>query len=286
MSVNVESGSVIENAGIGLRLPHYSELAKIKPSLGFLEIHPENYFHSGPHIEKLEFFSSIYPISFHAVGLSLGSAQKVSKIHLEKIKKLINKIKPILFSDHVSWSASGNAHANDLLPLPYNKESLEVISDNINLTQDYLSRKILIENPSSYLSFKSEMSEVEFMNAIVNKTGCEVLLDLNNIIVNSYNHGFCAIKYLEQIDEQNIGEIHLAGHTIKKIANKEIRIDSHSNKVCDDVWDLYENLISQKGVFPTLIEWDNDIPSLKVLLDEVKKANGIVKNNYEKNCAA
>jgi hypothetical protein len=172
-----------------------------------------------------------------------------------------------------------------LLPLPYTEESLEKLCDNINKVQDYFSRKILIENPSTYLEFKSTMKEYEYINKAIEKTGCGILLDLNNIFVNFKNHGHCPYEYVDNIEASNIGEVHLAGHSICKVENHEIRIDTHSKPVCDEVWELYKHLIKTKGCFPTLIEWDLEIPKLNTLLSEVKKAN-LILNSLKNNEAA
>jgi len=272
-------------AGIGLRKDHFGDIKDQEPEFGFLEIHPENYFGSGPHQEKLEYFASVYPLSIHAVGLSLGSYEKVSTEHLRKLKRLVDKFNPAMVSDHASWSLSGNAHSNDLLPLPYTKESLQALCDNVKRTQDFLSRQILVENPSTYLNFKSTMTEYEFMGEVSNKTGCGILLDLNNMFVNFKNHNNCPYKYIDAIDGDCIGEVHLAGHSIKQFGSEEIRVDTHSKPVCYEVWDLYKYLVNTKGLFPTLIEWDLEIPQLNVLISEANKAN-LIMNQVAKNDAA
>jgi uncharacterized protein len=267
------------SAGIGLRHPHFKEILYNKPDIGWLEIHPENFFGDGQGLEYLEEISKIYPISFHCVGLSLGSYDSVSKEHLKKLRQLTNRFKPALISDHVSWSVSGNAHLNDLLPLPYNNESLGYISDNIKKTQEFLGRQILVENPTAYLRFKaSTITEPDFLTSIVDNTGCKLLLDINNVYVNSQNHKFDPKKYIDLISANMIGEIHLAGHQRNKIDDsRSIIIDSHNNKVCDAVWQLYDYCIKRNGKFPTLIEWDDDIPDLRVLISEHDKANQHMK---------
>lgn len=275
----------LEKPGVGLRKDHYRQIIEGKPNLGFLEVHSENYFGFGPELDLLKAASSIYPISLHGVGLSLGSYDKVPKRHLKSLKKLVDYINPSVVSDHATWALSGNAHMNDLLPIPYNKESLAALCDNVNRTQDYLGRQILIENPSTYLQFKSEMPEYEFISKAADRCDCKILLDVNNIYVNAMNHKLDAKDFIDNIDASKIGEIHLAGHSVESIEGVEVRIDTHDKIVVDEVWDLYDYTIRTKGALPTLIEWDKNIPSLDVLLLEAKKAKDIIDLNMEENAA-
>jgi len=274
-----------DKVGIGLRSPHISRILEENPQIGWLEIHSENYYaKGGPAIKYLTEIRKNYPVSFHCVGNSLGSAQKIDLNHLKPLKKLIEMIDPFLVSDHISWGATADQNLNDLLPLPYTKEAVEAISNNISLMQDYLGRKILIENPSTYLSFKNpEMDEADFINQVTRKTGCELLLDVNNIFVSSQNNAeFNPKEYLEKIDKKSVAEIHLAGHSKSKIfdgkKDKQILIDTHNDLVCSEVWQIYKMAIKKFGKIPTLIEWDQDIPQLEVLLSEVEKAKKILKN--------
>ncbi len=260
------------NVGVGLRKPHYKIISETKPNLQFLEVHSENYFGFGPEVDLLKEIAKIYPISLHGVGLSLGSADGIQLTHLKHLKRLIEIINPIFVSDHVSWSLTGNAHLNDLLPLPYNQESLEVVCENVSSTQDFLGRQLFIENPSTYLSFKDDMPEQEFIMKIVERCECKVLLDINNIYVNSKNHNFDAYNYISSFSQDLVGELHLAGHSVNNIEGKEIRIDTHDSSITDDVWDLYEFATKHLGIKPTLIEWDQSIPEFKVLHAEAKKA--------------
>lgn len=266
--------------GIGLRAPHYQELLDTKPSnIGWLEVHPENYFCGGMHKHFLDELSQHYPLSMHGVGLSLGADQAVDEKHLKAFKELIDRYNPFLVSDHVSWSASGNAHLNDLLPLPYTSESLARLSQNINQTQDYFERAMLVENPSTYIAFKdNEMPEYDFMNALCETTGCGMILDVNNIYVQSHNHGLDPYAYIDAIHPDYVEEIHLAGHIEKEVGEHSILVDTHNKRVCDDVWDLYAHAIKRTGSKPTLIEWDQDFPTLQVLLDEADLAHTIIKN--------
>lgn len=278
----------IPNAsGIGLRSPHYEEIIKTKPNTNWLEIHPENFFvEGGASLAFLEKIRMDYPLSMHGVGLSLGSTDKPSKKHLKKIKTLIDSFEPGLFSEHLSWSAVNGIFANDLLPIPYTEESLEIIVRNINITQDFLGRVILIENPSSYLEFKeSYIPENEFLKEASKKSGCNILLDINNIYVSSKNHKFDANEYISSIPQDKIKEIHLAGYSINKIGEHELIIDTHDNYVSDEVWDLYKYAIETIGRRPTLIEWDQNIPSLQNLIYEAQKAEKIMQTMYNKNFA-
>lgn len=264
--------------GIGLRSPHYEELLESNANIGWVEVHPENYFGGGIHRHFLDKISEKYALSLHAVGLSLGSDERVDENHLKKFKELIDRYNPFNVSDHVAWSASGNAHLNDLLPLPYTEETLERLSKNIIQTQDYFGRQMLVENPSTYIAFKdNEMSEQEFMNKLCERADCFMLLDINNIYVQSHNHGLDPNEYIDSIDPKFVREMHLAGHIEEKIGEQTLLIDTHNQEVCDDVWVLYEHAVKRFGVVPTLIEWDQDFPPLQTLLDEAQAALDIIQ---------
>ncbi len=272
--------------GIGLRSAHYEQILETKPDLGWLEIHPENYFCGGTHKHFLDKIAEYYPLSMHAVGLSLGADQSVNADHLSKLKTLVDRYNPILVSDHAAWSASGNAHLNDLLPLPYTQESLERLCNNINQVQDTLKRGILVENPSTYIAFKdNDMSEPEFMNNLCSSTGCGMILDVNNIYVQSHNHGIDPYEYIDAINTDYVGEIHLAGHIEKKFGEHSLLIDTHNQNVCDEVWKLYDYAIKKTKPVLTLIEWDQDVPPLQTLLDEANRARAIL-NKHEGAYAA
>lgn len=267
----------VREAGIGLRGKHYTDICEEKPAIGWIEVHPENYFGGGIHRYHLSRARELYALSFHAVGLSLGSDQPVSSDHLRQIKELADIYEPFRISDHVSWSASGNAHLNDLLPLPYTEESLQRLCDNIGRTQDYLGRSILVENPSSYVSFAiDEMDEPAFMNEAARRTGCGLLLDVNNVFVQSFNHGFDPYEYLDAIDTAPVAEMHLAGHTARDFDDGTILVDTHNRPVRPEVWDLYDHAISRFGAIPTLIEWDGDIPVLSELVAQSDQAQDII----------
>ncbi|MGD9742663.1 MAG: DUF692 domain-containing protein [Dongiaceae bacterium] len=263
--------------GIGLRFPHHDALLAAPAPVGWLEIHPENYFGGGRPRHCLERLSERYPLSLHGVGLSLGSAEGPDSAHLEKLRKLIDRFRPILVSEHVAWTAQGGIHLNDLLPLPYTAEALETLVANIDRTQDILGRHILIENPSSYLSFtRSEMPEWDFIAAAVARSGCGLLLDLNNLYVSARNLGFDPDTYLAAMPGDAIGEIHLAGHAVRHIEAVELRIDDHGSAVDEAVWSLYRQLVRRIGPRPTLIEWDSRIPPLATLVGEAAKADAIL----------
>jgi len=270
-----------KKAGVGLRHEHYNYFLKERPKIPWLEIHPENY--KAPVYQKiLTDLREDYPISFHSVGLSLGSVEGVDENHLQFLKNLAKIVQPGLISDHVSWSINEGIYLNDLIPLPYTKEALQVLSDNIQRTQDFLGQPILIENPSSYLEFAhSEMAEPDFLNQVVKKTGCQLLLDVNNVYVSASNHGWNPQEYIDKIPKTIIGEIHLAGHSkVMAPSGKQVLVDTHSDVVCDDVWDLYAYIINKNNHIPTLIEWDDELPDPRILMAEAQKAQEIldVKN--------
>ena len=272
------------SVGVGLRSAYHSYILKNKPEVSWFEVHSENFFAKGG--KTIEFLSDIrnsYPLSLHCVGLSLGSAQKVDKKHLNDLKYLVNKVEPFLVSDHISWSNVDGQVLNDLLPIPYTKESLNYLCQNIEQTQDFLQRQILVENPSTYLAFKEQdFAEYEFINEVVKRTGCKILLDVNNIYVSSQNNGFDPINYINNLDANIAGEMHLAGHWIKAMDNnKTMIIDTHDSKVCDEVWDLYKIAVNKFTNIPTLIEWDSNLPDFNTLLDEAKKAEIIIANKHE-----
>jgi uncharacterized protein (UPF0276 family) len=271
------AGVPSEPVGIGLRYPYYKEVLETDLNLGWLEVHPENYFGGGAHRFFLSEARKKYQLSLHAVGLSLGSSEPVSEKHLQAFKELIDIYQPFNISDHASWSASGNAHLNDLLPLPYTQESLDTLCRNVDRAQEVFGRTMLVENPSTYVAFaENEMTEFEYMNRVAGKTGCGLLLDINNIYVQAHNHGYDAWEYIDGI-ESKPGEMHLAGHTEKEIGKETILIDTHNQPVRGEVWDLYEHAVRRFGAVPTLIEWDQDFPTLKTLVAEADKARAIIR---------
>jgi uncharacterized protein (UPF0276 family) len=257
--------------GIGLRLPHVSEIAASRPRLGFLEVHAENYMAETPALDRLLELRRDYPVSLHGVALSLGSAEELDRSHLVRFRALIERIEPMLVSEHLAWSAIGGAYLNDLLPLPYTEESLGIFCDHVEEAQEALGRRLLIENPSAYLRYRqSPIPEAEFMTEIARRTGCGILCDVNNIHVSAWNFGFDPIAYLDTLPIEAIGEIHLAGHHAAEDVN--ILIDDHGSRVAKPVWELYAAALRRFGGVPTLIEWDTNLPALEVLLDEAHHA--------------
>jgi uncharacterized protein len=264
--------------GIGLRAPHYRDLQAHTANQGapvdFLEVHSENFFGAGGQpLAYLEWFREIYPLSLHGVGLSIGSADPLNPQHLANLKRLVERFEPTLVSEHLCWSSIGGRFLNDLLPVPYTNEMLKHVVSRVDAVQTMLARPILVENVSSYLEFAdSTIPEWEFVGEVARRAGCRVLLDVNNIYVNSINHGFDADAYLNAIPIDAVGEIHLAGYQ----DTGEILIDTHGDCVSAPVWGLYQRAISRFGPVPTLIEWDTDLPSLDTLLDEAKQARAIL----------
>lgn len=277
--------------GVGLRPPHMVEfLGGFAGEVAdfdcpdFLEIHAENFIDlASPRALALLEIREHYPLSCHSVGLSLGSADGVCAVHLGKIKALVDVIEPILFSEHVAWSCAGGCYLNDLLPLPLTEEALGVMCENIDKVQSALGRRILVENPSSYVAFVAdEMSESEFMCSLVERSGCGLLLDLNNLYVASENHGFSVADYLRSLPTDAIGEIHLAGHVVDALggAGESLRIDTHSRPVADAVWRLYSDFMAgftSDKPLPVLIEWDLQLPPLSVLLEQQQKARRLAR---------
>jgi hypothetical protein len=273
----------IQGVGISLKHQHFHEFIENKPDVPWLEVHTENFFSQDSTASKyLAKIRQDYPVSAHCVGMSLGSAVTncpVRERHLQSIKKTVDWLQPSLLSDHLSWSATANGHyLPDLLPLPLTEEAFDVFSKNIKHAQDVLQRQILIENPSTYLTYlDSPIAEWQFLSSLTQETGCGLLLDVNNIYVSAHNQGFDAVEYLENIPVEAVKEIHLAGYSIDNIEGQEIYIDSHGDRVFDGVWLLYEQAIKRFGVLPTLIEWDTNVPELSVLLAEKMKAEAIIR---------
>ena len=264
-------------AGIGLRTPHYQAIVQSRPDVAFLEVHSENFFGDGGQpLKYLARFREDYAVSTHGVGLSLGSTDDLDREHLRKLKRLVDWIEPALVSEHLCWVGVEGRFLNDLLPLPYTVESLENVVSRVGEVQDYLRREIMIENLSSYLEFKtSTIPEWDFVREVAHRSGCKILLDVNNIYVNATNHDFNPLTYIDAIVPDSVGEIHLAGFEDAG----DVLIDTHGTAVCDAVWRLYEYAIARFGNVPTLIEWDTDIPPFNVLLDEAKKANHLLARN-------
>jgi len=269
-------------AGIGLRFPHHQQVLETKPPAAWFEVHSENFFGGGTVRQTLLNIRHHYPISLHGVGLSLGSAQGLDTRHLARLAELVRIIEPGLVSEHLSWSVVGGEYLADLLPLPMTEEALAVVCRHVEQTQQALQRRVLIENPSTYLQFAhSSIPEWEFIAEVARRTGCGVLCDVNNLYVSADNHGWNAATYLESLPADAVGEIHLAGHAIRILeGDRTVRIDDHGSRVAAEVWRLYAQSLQRFGPKPTLIEWDTNIPTLDVLLDEAAHAAELIRQGF------
>ena len=269
------AASLPARAGVGLKAEHVDDILAEAPDIGFFEIHAENYMgDGGPPHRRLEAIRARYPLSLHGVGLSIGSPRPLDKMHLGRLAALAERYEPGLFSEHLAWSSHDDGFFNDLLPLPYTSETLQTVCDHIDETQETVRRRMLLENPSTYVLFKeSVMAETDFLAEIVRRTGCGLLLDVNNVIVSATNHGFDPLAYLNAFPLRHVGEIHLAGYAeAEDDAGRLLLIDAHDSPVRDNVWALYAETIQRVGATPTLIEWDNDAPAWPVLFAEAQRA--------------
>ena len=249
------------------------EILTRRPDIAWLEVHPENYIADPTALTALERIGERYPLSLHGVALSLGTAGPLDLQHLTRLSSLITSLDPILISEHLAWGRAGEEHLNDLLPLPYTEEALETVASHVDQVQEALGRRILIENPSSYLRFRhSTLSEGEFLAELVRRTDCGLLFDVNNLYVSAHNVGVDILNYFATIPGAAIGEMHLAGHARSLVSCDAVLIDDHGSPVSEDVWTLYTEAIRRFGHRPTLIEWDTDIPALDVLLGEAARA--------------
>lgn len=266
-------------AGVGLKPEHYATILADQPDIGWFEVHPENYMGAGgpPH-RYLSAIRDIYPLSLHGVGLSIGSADRLDKAHLDRLKALIARYEPASFSEHLAWSSHDAGFFNDLLPLPYTAETLRIVCDHIDETQDAVGRCMLLENPATYVVFQeSTFDEIDFLGEVTRRTGCGLLLDVNNVHVSCTNHGRDAADYLEKFPMAQVGEIHLAGHAEEMDDDGgRLLIDSHDRPVIGEVWAHYAVVIARAGPIATLIEWDSDIPEWPVLLAEAISADLIL----------
>lgn len=274
--------SALSLTGIGLRTPHYSEFLQKQPPLAWVEVHSENYFGEGGRpLATLEKVRRHYPVSLHGVGLSLGSTDELNWQHLNKLKELARRIQPCLISEHLSFSSINGQYLHDLLPLPYTEEALQQVAERVQQIQQFLNCQIIIENISSYVRYAhSTLTEPEFLTALATKTGCGILLDVNNIYVSARNLGFEPIDYIAAIPAKLVQEIHLAGFTSMLIDNHEVLIDSHNRPIVPAVWDLYQKAIQHLGHKPTIIEWDADLPTLEALCLEAYRAEKIMRDCY------
>jgi uncharacterized protein (UPF0276 family) len=266
-------------AGAGLKTEHVDAILADDYSIGFLEVHAENFMgDGGPAHRALAAIRARFPLSVHGVGLSIGSESGINADHLERLAKVVERYEPAMVSEHLAWSSHDAGYFNDLLPVPYNAETLERVVSHVSQIQDRLKRRILIENPSTYVAFEqTTMSETDFIAEIARKSGCGLLLDINNVFVSATNHGWKPMHYLRDFPLELVEEIHLAGHAEDVDDEGDLLlIDAHDRPVADAVWKLYEIVISQAGAMPTLVEWDNDVPDWPVLRREAQLADAIL----------
>jgi uncharacterized protein (UPF0276 family) len=266
----------ISGVGLGLRSNHYQEILTSKPNVPWFELLADNYMEDGGlPIERALKIRQDYPLTLHCVGMSLGSCDPLNMEYLTRLKTLSEKLQPTYISDHLAWTSINNKYTHELLPLPYNAHTLNHLCERIEKVQEFLGRTLLIENPSSYLTFEeSDISEWEFISQMAKISGCDLLVDINNIYVSSVNHQFDPFHYIASLPEKKVKEIHLAGFT--KMDN--YLLDSHSEKVHPPVWDLYRAAIKKFGATPTLIEWDSDIPDFSSLYQEALKAESHMRS--------
>jgi uncharacterized protein (UPF0276 family) len=275
-------------AGVGLKPEHYRDVLDACPDIGWFEVHPENYMGAGgwPH-HVLERVRARYPLSLHGVGLSIGGAERLDRQHIGRLAELVDRYKPGLVSEHLAWSTHDGHFLNDLLPLPYNATTLAHVTRHVDELQQALGRQVLIENPSTYVTFStSDMPEVEFLSELVRLSGCGLLLDCNNVYVSAVNHRFDAVAYMDDFPVEHVGEIHLAGYA--EVADDDgslLLIDAHDRSVREAVWGLYARVVGRAGAVPTLIEWDNDVPEWATLYAEAMKAERILLAEGESRAA-
>lgn len=261
-------------AGIGLRAPHYREVIQNQPNLGWVEVHSENFFGGGSPLHTLLKVREHYPVSLHGVGMGLASSAQLDQAHLSDLCRLCGAVQPAAVSEHLSWNSAAGIVINDLLPFPYTQEALSNVTSRVEYVQEKLGRRLMMENLSSYLSFtSSEMSEGEFLSELSRRTGCGILLDVNNLYVNSRNLGVDARTFIAALPAEAVQEYHLAGYSVRD----SCLVDTHDHPVYPEVWELYEFALQYIGPRPTLIEWDSDIPTLPVLMSEAAKAQQRLK---------
>jgi len=265
----------IQGVGLGLRSAHYQEIFDTKPDVPWFELLSDNYMaEGGLPIHRAEKIRQNYPLTLHGVGMSLASADPLDLDYLSRLKTIAKRLQPAYVSDHLAWVSASGQYTHDLLPFPYTQFTVQYVADRISQVQDFLGREILVENPSSYLEFHAtEMTEWEFIQGICQKSGCNILLDINNIYVSAVNHGFDPYEYLQAIPADRVKEIHLAGY--EKMQG--YLFDTHGYRVHPPVWDLYQAALKRFGRVPTLIEWDTDIPDFETLRSEARKAEAKMK---------
>ncbi|MGC1429257.1 MAG: DUF692 domain-containing protein [Albidovulum sp.] len=265
--------------GVGYKQQHFSNIMDQPDPVGWLEIHAENYMGDGGRpLAQLRHLSERFPMSVHGVGLSIGGETPLNRDHLNRLKHLCGWLQPASFSEHLAWSTHDAEFLNDLLPLPYTAKTLARVADHIDEVQDHVGRPMLLENPSLYLEFaETEMEETEFLAELAKRTGCGLLLDVNNVYVSCTNRQIDPYAYIDRFPHHLVGEIHLGGHDVDADdAGAPLLIDAHGSEVVDPVWQLYAHTITKIGPMPTLIEWDNDVPDWPVLAAEAARAARIL----------
>jgi uncharacterized protein (UPF0276 family) len=277
-------------AGVGLRLPHIAEMVATRPAVGWLEVHPENFL-ANPHAtELLTDLARHYAISVHTVGISIGSAEGIDRAHLRRLRTFIEAIEPILVSGHLAWSTNQGIYLNDLLPLPYDDEALRTVLAHLDEVQEGLGRAFAVENPSSYVAFNtSTMTELEFLNELVRRSGCHLLCDVSNVYLSAHNMGGDAYRFIDGLPADAIAELHLGGFTPEEDdenPGSTVLVDTHAAAIAGPVWDLYAHALRRFGYTPTVIEWDNDIPELTALLGEAARADAVGRDALEASRAA
>lgn len=272
-----QSSRLPDGAGIGLRLPHLAEMVATRPAVASLEVHPEDFL-ANPHATELLIdLSRHYPISIHSVGISIGSADGVDRAHARRLRAFIDTIDPALISGHLAWSTNDGTYLNDLLPLPYNEEALRTVIAHLDEIQGELGRPYALENPSSYVGFRlSTMTELEFLNKLVDRTGCQLLCDVSNVYLSAHNMEYDPYDFIDGLPAAAVSELHLGGFTPEEDEDNPgsiLLIDTHASAIPEPVWDLYAHAIRRFGRKPTIIEWDNEIPTLLTLLGEAARAD-------------
>ncbi len=275
-------------AGVCFKHHHWPEIEETEPDVGFFEVHAENYMaDGGPPHRMLEALRARWPLSLHGVGLSIGGEERLDRLHLSRLRALIERYEPSTFSEHLAWSSHAGTYFNDLLPLPYTPKTVARVAAHVDEAQHALGRRLLLENPSAYIAFEgTTMAETDFLADVVQRTDCGLLLDVNNVMVSAVNQGFDPFAYVDDFPIDHVGEIHLAGHAIERGADGgQLLIDTHDRAVDRDVWRLYRHAVARAGPTPTLIEWDNDVPAFAVLVAEAETADRVLAEHQRERHA-